>query len=284
MSLWNCDLSKKENITVGEKLTLACQGSVEGIDKTKLQIKDAKLSDEIPSLSLLGVLDSKESEQIFSVTSYRVGDHSSEGIVFYDGNNKISISELKWNVTTVIQQDPLNPPQAYGAFPMWSMSYPIWFWIVVIALIISVILLPIRQYKKIKQRELDFEDLKNLETGLNPLDAFFKNARRMERALEVDHISANGFIDQIDSDMRVYLSRALQLPIHKWGIDKSLSEIKSKYPKIYRDYGSEIQKYQSEVLKTKKNVQKKDCIYVLDLTQNLLEKIDSAVSAKGRKR
>lgn len=283
MSAWNCNLSKNTDITVGEKLTLSCTGSTEGINKEALQIKDAQLTEETPALSLLEVNSFDPSKLEFTVTSYRTGDHKSDQVVFYDGKNKIPLEGFNWKLNSVIKQDPTSPPQAFGAFPMWQLSYPIWFW-VLLALVLSLIFgVPYLQFKKIKNRKKAFDDLKNLETAMGPLDAFFKSVRRMEKALEVDHVSPRGFADQIDKDLRIFLSRRMQIPAHIWAVGQILKEIKKKYPKLYRDHGEDIKKYFSEFTKTKDDIQKKDCMYLMERTQKLTETIDLVLQKRGAK-
>lgn len=284
MSVWNCSLSKNAMITVGEKLTLDCEGTTQGLNQETLTIKDAQLSNEIPVLSLLSIEKFEEQKSQYTVTTYRVGDHVSDSVVFYDGKNKVTLKGFEWKVESVLKQDPLNPPQPVGAYPMWSMSYPIWFWIAVAILLAAIIGIPYAQFKKIENRKKAFDDLKNLETALNPLDSFFKSMRRMEKALDVDHVSPNGFADQLDKDFRVYLSRSLYFPAHLWTISQIFKEIRKKYPKLYRDHKDDLSKYFAEFTRTKANIQKKDCLYLLGRAQKLAEDIDTALAKKKRGR
>lgn len=283
MSGWNCGLSKNADITVGEKLELSCTGATDGINKETLQIKDAQLSEETPVLSLIEVQSFDPSHLEFVVTSYRTGEHKSDQIVFFDGQNKVSVTGFDWKINSVIKQDPTNPPQPFGAYPMWKMSYPLWFWIGLVLLLVFITGVPYLQFKKIKNRKKAYDDLKNLETALGPLDAFFKSVRRMEKALEVDHVSARGFADQLDKDLRIFLSRRMQFPAHIWPEKQILKEIKKKYPKLYRDHGDDIKKYFSEFNKTKNDIQKKDCIYLMERTQKLTEIIDVTLQKRGAK-
>lgn len=289
MSQWNCTLgktaeSKNPDITVGEKLLLSCQGSTEGLVQDALVIKDAQLTEEVPALTILQVQSYMPEKAEFVVTTYRTGDHKSDEVVMYDGKNKVVLSGFEWSTRSVLKQDPTNPPQAIGSFPMWELSYPIWFWILLLAIIASVVGIPYLQFKRIKNRKKAFDDLKNLDAALSPLDTFFKSVRRMEKALEVEHVSPRGFADQIDKDLRIFLSRSLKIPAHIWGIGQILSEIKKRYPKIYRDHGDDIKKYFSEFAKTKSDIKKSDGIYLMERAQNLTEIIDEALSQKKRGR
>ena len=284
MSELNCSLSKNADITVGEKLTLSCNGQMDGINQELLVIKDSALSNEIPSLSLLEIKKIEGGALEFVVTTYRVGDHRAEDVVMYDGSSKVALKGFDWKVNSVLKQDPANPPQPVGGFPMWQMSYPIWFWVLLVVILLAAIGLPYLQFKKIERRKKAFDDLKNLETALNPLDAFFKSLRRMERALEVDHVSPQGFSDQLDNDFRIYLSRSMNFPAHLWSIPEIISEIKKRYPKVYRDYGDDLKKYFSEFAKTKNNIQKKDCLYLMERAQKLTETLETALMQKKRGR
>ena len=102
----------------------------------------------------------------------------------------------------------------------------------------------------------------------------------MEKALEIDHVSPRGFTDQIDKDLRIFLSRSLQIPVHLWGIRQTLREIKKRYPKLYRDHGDDIKKYFSEFTKMKTDINKKDCAYLMERAQRLTETVDKALSKK----
>lgn len=284
MSQWNCNLSKNADITVGEKLTLSCAGSTEGIAKDSLQIKDSKLTDEVPGMTLLEVQSYMPDKAEFIVTSYRTGEHTADQIVFYDGKNSVKLTGFDWKLNSVLKQDPANPPQPVPSFPMWELSYPIWFWILLVVVLASVFGLPYLQFKRIKERKKAFEDLKNLDAALSPLDSFFKAVRRMEKALEVEHVSPRGFADQIDKDLKIFLSRSLQIPAHIWGAGQTIREIKKRYPKLYRDYGDDIKKYYSEFAKTKDDIKKSDGLYLMDRAQKLTETIDEALSVKKRGR
>ena len=280
MNQWNCNISKTDEVTVGEKLNLTCTGSTEGILKDQLQIKDINLSDEVPALSLLSIVKYDADASEFIVTSYRVGEQKSEYIAFYDGKNKIEVKGFNWNVKSILKQDPINPPQAFGAFPMWELSYPIWFWILLFAIIFSIVFFPYQQFKRIKNRKKAFDDLKNLDAALNPLDTFYKSVRRMEKALEIDHVSPRGFADQIDKDFKIFLSRSLQIPAHIWGTKEILKEINKKYPKFYRDHGDDVKKYFSEFSKLKTEVKKKDCAYLIEIAQKLTDTVDASLPQK----
>jgi len=284
MTPWNCQLSKNTEITVGEKLILMCDGTTENVVQESLQLKDAQLSEEIPSLTLLEIQKFEPSHTEFVVTSYRTGDHKSAEVVFYDGKNKIELTGFDWKLKSVLKQDPANPPQPYGSFPMIEMHYPIWFWILLLVILLNAIALPYIQFQRIKQRKKAFEDLKNLDSAANPLDTFFKNVRRMERALDVDHVSPRGFVDQVDHDLRIFLSRSLQVPAHVWTVGQTMREIKKKYPKLYRDHGDEIKKYFSEFTKMKTEVQKKDCLYFMVMAQKLTETIEEVMTPRRSSR
>lgn len=282
MSQWNCNLSKNADITVGEKLILSCVGSTEGIAKDSLQIKDSKLTDEIPSMSLLSVQAFMPDKAEFVVTSYRTGEHTADHVVFYDGKNAIKVSGFDWKLNSVLKQDPTNPPQPVPSFSMMELSYPIWFWILLFAVIVNGVALPYLQFKKMKDRKKAFEDLKNLDAALSPLDSFFKAIRRMEKALEIGHVSPQGFAFQVDKDFKIFLSRSLQFPAHIWDAGQTIKEIKKKYPKLYRDHGDDIKKYYSEFSKTKNDIKKSDCQYLIDRTQKLTETIDESIAVKKR--
>lgn len=284
MSEWSCNLSKNVDLTVGEKVTLACEGSTEGVVQESLVIKDAQLTDQVPAMTLLAIQKFEPTSSEFIVTSYRTGEHTADQIAFYDGKTKITVKGFDWKLKSVLKQDPANPPQAFGSFPMMELSYPIWFWILLIAILAAAFGLPYLQFKRIESRKKAFDDLKNLETALNPLDAFFKSMRRIEKALEVDHISPRGFIDQVDKDWRIFLSRSMQFPAHLWATRETLKEIKKRYPRLYRDHGDDIKKYFSEFAKSKDDVQKKDCIYLMTRTQSLAEIVDEGLAQKTKRR
>lgn len=281
---WTCNLSKNADITVGEKLLLACDGSTQGLVHEELQLKTAQLNDEVPPLSLLSVKTFTPEKVELVVTSYRTGEHKSADVVLYDGKTKMELTGFDWAVKSILKQDPANPPQPFGSFPMISLSYPYWFWILLVLVISAIIGLPYLQYQRMKERKKAFDDLKNLEAALSPLDTFFKGIRRMEKALEVGHVSERGFADQIDKDFRVYLSRTLHLPAHIWKSNQTLNEIKKRYPKVNRDHGDDIKKYFSEFSKIQSDVKKKDCYYLMERAQKLTEEIDESLSQKKRGR
>lgn len=279
MSKLICSLSKQSEITVGEKLDLACSGPMGSLQAESLQIKDAQLSDEIPVLSLLEVKSSTSEKLELVVTAYRTGEHSLSEVVFYDGNSKIELEGAQWTVNSVLSKDPTQPPQPIPKFEMANLSYPLWFWGALLVILILLIVVPYRNYKRLQKDKKSFDDLKNLDAAQSPIDSFYRNLRKLEKSLNVGSISAKDFVIQLNQEFRIYLSRTMQFPAHIFEIPRIIKYIKSRYPKVYRDHGDNIKKYFSEFSKIK-SIEQKDCQFFITRVQKLIETLDKAQSKK----
>jgi hypothetical protein len=282
-ALWNCHLEGAGgDLTVGQKFKMSCEGPTEGIHADKLEFRNPDLSEGIPSLTLLQNMGVADNHAELVVTSYHVGSHKADSVILFDGEHKIDMAGPEWTLKSILKQDPTNPPQPFPAFPMVKLSYPTWFWVVIAVAIVIAIVEPYLQFQKIKKRKKQFEDLKNLESAVNPLDAFFKEMRKLEKYMDGEGFSAVNFSGRLQKEFLVFLSRSFQLPIHLWKDSQALREIKKKYPKIARDHQEELKTYLAEFEKSKKDLNKKDCDFLQREAQKLVEAIDASLEKYHR--
>lgn len=286
--IWNCHFESSDaanNMTVGQALPVICRGDNSAVHVDNLEFRDIRMKEETPSLSLLKLEERNQDQAQLFVTSYRVGSHKSEEVFLWDGVNKIGIQGLDWTVKSVLKEDQQEPQQPYPAFPMISLKYPIWFWGLLGLIIIVLVVSPLLQVLKVRKRKRQFEELKKLETALNPLDSFYKEMRKLDRHLEMKTLGTEKVTKRLQEEFYAFLSRKLQLPIFLWKEKQILKEIKARHPKIFRDCGLDIKKILRELEKASQNQDLKVYTHLQKDSQKVAEEIfDAYEKYYGRKR
>lgn len=278
-------LGQLPNLTVGEKFILKCSGQFPSLKTDSLKILDPQVSDKnpVPILSLLQVLESQDGGVELLVTGYRVGQYDLEGLSLTDDSQVLALSGVNWEVLSVIQQeDPQKPTEPYPTYPFWSMSYPLWFYIILAILVAFCLGAPFLIYKKIKARRKAFEDMKQYLNVLVPLDNFYKEIRKIEKQLEIKSISVATAILEIKNQLNLYITRELQLPAFAWPLQKTLKELKSQNLRLHKVLSPKLLQLYKEFEKS--NPSEKDIAFFMTESQKLVEFIDLESNKKKRKK
>lgn len=278
-------LGEIRDLTVGQKFIVKCGGNFSSLKTENIKLLATEVEgkkEEVPALSLLQVLNTKDGDVELLVTSYRVGTHSLEGFSLTDDAQVLAMSGVVWEVKTVIQEQQQQKPEPYPSYPFWEMSYPIWFYGVCILILFALIGIPFFIFKRLQRRKRAYDKVKEYDTVLIPLDSFYKELRRIENLWLVEKINEKEFVVELNKQLRLFLTREFKVPAFEWPILEVLKEIKKKHYRFYKLFSANILKFFNEIESSK--ISKKDISFFTEEVQKLVEDIDVELKRKRGKK
>ncbi|HEX4923372.1 MAG TPA: hypothetical protein VFV50_04770 [Bdellovibrionales bacterium] len=281
---WGCDLSTgaetgraiNNQLTVGQVLTMKCAGPEIGFDPLKIKLVvpgDPKGY----ALKILRVKALQPSGGEFDVTTYAVGEHRDAQFVLTDGAKEARVEPLSYNVRSVIPQG--QPPEPFGPFGPWQMSWPLWWWLVLIGAIILLGLFIWRRGRKIaKQRKLRLEVEEYCKRHF-PFDEFQRELRQMDRKLERGQGNPREMVQAMSQSFRLFLMRTLVIPAPELGDRALRREVWKRYKtKLKKETHQDLTKFITELRRADRpDIQAADVAQLVDWAQKLSESIDESV-------
>lgn len=246
---WECDLKAldekgntadiPENLTVGTKLSLVCEGSPIELKRESLKIENVEQFKY--SLILLETKDLKETGGSFIVTSWRASEMKFYPVLT-DGSKRVDLGEIEFTVASSI--DPQSNPEG-KPYPPWSVlevSWPLWVWM--IGAIFGLALLGVIGFAvhiSLRRKRL----LKLLEknpTALSPYNQFNKEFRKITRPLPTlktwSAEEAGAFFTELESSFRWFITREMIIP----AIDASPARVLKELKKSDEDTHKRVKK------------------------------------------
>ena len=207
-TLWKCEVSglPEPGLTVGAKFNLKCDGAeVQDFNASAFSLELAK-----PDKYRLRILENKKSTTSgvdLVVTSYVAGDTSLKDAVLTDGQNRIALDGINFNVKSVIKEGEQEPKPFPAEVPigmMWPTSV-----IVSMVLIAAVALIGVIAFVQSRQRRAKFAAwLIANRTPLSPFDQLNKDLRKaLKERLPVQHLQ------ELETATQTYLSRLYEKPL-----------------------------------------------------------------------
>lgn len=188
---------------------------------------------ELYRLRLLEVSSLGNNHADLVVTSYLVGENSLKGIRLTDGKREVSLSGLKWNVSSVIVAKEGEEPQPFGPIGPLKLSYS-WALIApILLLLLLVTLFGLRWGRMEAQRRKLLNDMKKFQTGRPPVDELFKDLRALDRKFDFSKSQKLECVKNLDHAFRLYLVREFVVPAFQWGPNDLLREVKKKNHAVY---------------------------------------------------
>lgn len=246
-------------LTVGAIFKIECTTPSFTLNPSQLKFETKKPY----QLKLLQSEVQPDGRIILQVTSYQVGELTSEGVVLTDGVNKVSLNGIKTTVASVIDKN--NPPKGpYGPFGGFVLSLPIFYlWVVLIVLGLSALWLGFRFYRRWQKKRL-IEGLKKHDSRLSPLTQLHVRFRQLERqrVLEqqkVGEVSSSALVNQfveMDEIMRVYLIRQFKIPAQDWSDRLILNDFQNRFAFLGKELSKDLRVLLREIKKNKELVEK----------------------------
>lgn len=285
LPIWTCefqpDQGQLDNLTVGSKFKLSCHGDIEVAWKEGPVTATFPTEDAAYTLYVLQnqKLEARSAELI--VTAYKAGQHAPEYVRIVQGENGFEFVKPKWDVKSVLK--PNEQPKPYPPFGPWSLSLPLWFYIVVGAVLITVAYLVTRKVRRYNQRTKMLAELQRHKTALSPLHQFYRDSRNIRRKLnnvkQAEELSE--ITGELNREFRLYVLRQFEIPTLDWTDREIVRDLKRRHRKIYYRVREPLRKTLRELgrLAAQKQVLFKDVEQMQRMSLETVEKIDSARGA-----
>ena len=288
MSVVNCQVDLQgrapdQQLTVGDKFLLSCDGDLSTPLKDTAQFQFAE-EDKKYTLHVLKVQESTPHNFKLIVTSYKPGEYKAQKLKITDGVTTVDTSDVSWQVNSIL--DPSQESKPFPSEGPFLISYPLWFWLTLMAIVVMISsLFGLFVYRKKRRHKLKAH-LDSFSTMLPPFSQFSRDMRVVRRKIEMmkDEEQAAEMIKKIDEDFRLYLIRELKVPALQLSDRELLAEIKREHPYLYKIHKADLLRILSEMTNAKSDLNRvkvKDCVDLSFLSRQIAEKIH-AVKRKAK--
>lgn len=293
MSEASCTVENTKDLTVGKPFDVYCASSApdqwSGItpDNATLKIADA----DKYKIKLLKLDYPNKDQAHLVVASYKVGSHNLAGLQLMGGDHVVSLSPIPFSVVSVIDQQP-PPEEPYAARGPLKLSLPIWYWLVLAAVIVFFAgIVAYRVWERSKKKKL-LEKMHIFETAQTPFFQFHQSIRKALReigfAVEGNDNSdlLSSAVKTVDEAYRIYLARTFFVPTMDWSEKHILSDLKKNYSRVYAEQRDGFKKSLAElsraqaVLLRKEKLSTKDVEQLLKLVRDHVDQVDRMMTVK----
>lgn len=281
-------------LTVGREFYLSCEGDwpknlkqeqvrFEGDAGLQYQLKPLKFEYRTPTVADI------------TVVSYVVGPQQIQNLVLTDGEQKIELGPVQFQVTSVIQPTE-KPPEPFGPFGPATISIPLIYWILLVGALLAFSAWVGLRLWRASQRRAMLERLKQHDSALSPIQEFHQNMRRLQRVNPVFYgktATAEELrqgIEELARMFKVYLSRRLRVPALEWHERLILKDIQNYHKSVYEEFSASLHKLFTEFKKAQasnQKLQEKDVTQLAMGVRKVLEGVEKSLSheesATGRK-
>jgi hypothetical protein len=290
LPVWKCQLSTGHEtgellntpLTVGQAINLKCEGDSANLisDSVRLE-KDGQPKNY--SLKIIKTKSVSATGGEFEVVSYEVGEHRQVSFVLTDGATKVQTQPLSWNVKSVIPPEQQPPPQPFGPFGPWHMSWPLWWWLMLALVITAIGLFVWRKARALAKRRRLEKEVKEYRERHSPFDEFHKELRQYQRKLERGHSNPKEFLVPLENGFKLFLMRTLVLPAPELSDRALRREMKRRHKRTMKDdIHKNITQFLIELKRAnREDVSGSDVLQLVEWAQNLSEKIDSAADGSA---
>jgi hypothetical protein len=273
-------------LTVGREFYLSCEGEWPStLKQENLRFEgDASLPYQ---LKLLHFEFRTPTQADLKVTSYLAGPHRFPGVVLTDGEQKLELGGIEYQVQSVIQKGEKVEP--FGPFGPATIPIPISYWFLVIGAVAAVGLFIGLRLWRASQRRAMLERLKQHDSALTPLQEFHQSMRRLQRANSVFYGKETGAeelrqgIEELARMFKVYISRRLRVPAFEWNERLILADIRRYHPAVFDESSRKIHDLFTEFKKAQGSGQKlhgKDVIQLAETLRKVLENVEKVMSGR----
>ncbi len=271
-------------LTVGREFYLICDGewpkdlaqdkiSFEGETAQKYQLK------------LLGFEFRTLTEVDLKVTSYLAGGHKFPNLILTDGEKKVELGPVEFQVQSVLTQGEKVEP--YGPFGPATIPVPIFYWLVLVGVLVLVsVSIGFRVWRH-NQRQAMLEKLKQHESSLSPLQEFHQSMRKLQRSNTVFYGSSSSAeeiqlgMTELSRMFKVYISRRLRVPAFEWSERLILADIRHYHPEVFGEYSRKVHDLFSEFKKAQGSsykLQDKDVTQMAESVRKVIEGIEKCLT------
>lgn len=283
---------KSGELTVGRDFFLHCETEFpHQLDTEKLNF--VLKPEENYQIKLLSFELRSPTSADIKVTSYRTGEMNFKELMLSDGNQSVNLGEVQFAVRSVLppQQAPMpgmeqasQQPQPYPAMGPVGLSVPVFYWIVLAAVILLFVGVVIYKLIRRLQRKNLIERLRSYDAALSPIAQLHQNLRRLQRSNTVffggssDQKHITEAVIESEKYLKLFLTRQYQTPAFEWGDKAVLRDIKTHHNDIYKEFHRELSALFEEYTKAKKDFSKvteSDAQQIVKRTRQLAEHMEA---------
>lgn len=276
----------ENELTVGREFLLVCDGDFPkdiAQDKLHFNLKP----EEKYKIHLLGFEFRSPTQADVKVTAYQAGSIQFQELQLTDGSHTLSLGAIHYDVQSVLPKPEPGQGQVkqepYGPVGPASLSVPLLYWGILAGFFVFLFLVLITKVLRIVQRRNMLERLKEHDSALSPLAQFHQSMRRLQRVNTVFFGGAATKEDiaqcltETGQMLKLYLTRRYQMPALEWSDRLILKDLKKYNPKIFAEFGDELQKLLKEYQRGQQDqasLIEQDVLNIATQCRQLVEKME----------
>ncbi len=244
-------------VTVGQVMALQCEGEAVALDPA--QVRVVAVSQPQFTISLLSS-EVQANRVRLQITSYRVGEHKDVTLVVTDDKNFFETEGVSWTVASVI--DPQNPEamKPFGSFGPWHLSWPLWYFVVVAAILLAVGFGVYRWIQFLLNKKRLKKEVEDYRKKHVPFDQFQKELRSLSREIgrvpqDTSQSQFQSWLTSVEQHTLTYLKMEFSIETKGASARSVVGSIKKRYRGAHESrlndlflFLSELQNMKSKVL------------------------------------
>jgi hypothetical protein len=294
---WNCktspinskgegDTTSLENLTVGTKFYLICEGAPLALAKDKLSLELPKETQY--ALRLLETRSLSDTKGEFIATTWMAGELKLTNPILTDGTKRIGLGEMSLNVTSVI--DPKTNPESkpYSPWTVLALAWPLWIWGFLLMVLFAAALAFGLRFRSSTRRKRLLKMLEKNAIAMSPYHQFNKDLRKLSREIPSDTAgwtlqSEKDLFRNLDEALRWYLARTLVIQTFDRRPNEIVRDLKRVSHRLQSELKRDLVITLSEVEKaagSQKRTTIDDALQILELTRGLADRVHKAQEGK----
>jgi hypothetical protein len=287
--VWTCEFAPEteplNNLTVGAKFIMQCKGDlpVEWSTAAPLTLQMPKEEDQY-KLVLLKADQLEPTQARFVVTGYRPGQHDLDYIRILQGPKGFEVAHPKWQIQTVIKQDPSKPPEPFPEVGPWWVQVPIWFVVALALGFLLAVYVLVTRIRRHLQRKRMLEGLKLHRTALTPIHQFYREARQLRRRIHMakQPEDLKPVVEDLNKEFRLFVLRQFEIPTLDWSNGEILRDLRKRHRPVFQETSAQVKKTLRELdrVKFQTTVSAKDLEQLHTMSLETAEKMVEPMTAK----
>lgn len=263
---WQCKFKDHpENITVGQKFLLLCDGEPEINFQKPIHIKFLDKKHDY-SLHVLNTLKKESHFLALEVTSYRTGNFK-QPFIITDGERGFTVEDLSFTVQSVLEKGK-EPPKTYGPYGPFTPPPPVWL-ISITAFsffcLLTCVFIFLRRLLKRKQFIQKVLDRKN---HLNPSRSFIMGLRQMAKNPDYP-------VKKLENLFKAFLEDLFFIPAQNQSAKQIMKNLKNSQKAVYKKEGRNLHHVLNELSAGRqKNKDKKIFLELKKICQKMVFLLD----------
>lgn len=209
---WSCQIQAPQELTVGQKLSMSCNGASIALQKSALHLVLPKAQPF--ALKILEVSELTDTHAQFVVTAWMAGEIKLENPLLTDGEHVIGLGAVQLNVKSVITKENNPESKPFSPYAPMTLPWPLFLWLIIgflLAGFVCGLALLVRRY--VLQRRFKKWQAEHA-SALSPLSQMNKELRMLGRELPsasdaLEKEAAVKFVAELSRSLRWYLAREL---------------------------------------------------------------------------